>query len=170
MKTVKHCWNHAKILAASVSTEGPDVNVVNELKALLLEFSGQTGLGVEDILEHLTEQWTAAPEESDDEDAGLKAALQAREETDEKEADESEPVVPMTLCQARSAAQALKIFVQENQSVEAMRGYLKPIEDLVTDMEAMTVSVRTEQTHLEQFFAPVTAADVSAPSAGFGAQ
>ena len=98
-----------------------------------MEFSGQTGLGVEDILEHLTEQWTAAPEESDDEDAGLKAALQAREETDEKEADESEPVVPMTLCQARSAAQALKIFVQENQSVEAMRGYLKPIEDLVSD-------------------------------------
>jgi hypothetical protein len=45
---------------------------VNELKALLLEFSGQTGPGVEDILEDPIELWTAAPEESDDEDAGLK--------------------------------------------------------------------------------------------------
>jgi hypothetical protein len=98
----------------------------------------------------------------------------ALEETDEEDADESEPVVPMTLHEARSAAQALTFFVQENQSVEAMRVYLKPmmtrIEDLVSDMEVMTVSVRTQQTLQEQFFAPVIAADVSAPSAGSGAQ
>ena len=76
----------------------------------------------------------------------------------------------MTLREARSAAQALKIFVQDNQSVEAMRGYLKPIEDLVSHMEAMTVSARTEQTRIHQFFAPVKAADGCAPSAGSGAQ
>ena len=80
--------------------------------------------------------------ESDDEDADLRAGLQDREDSDEEEADVSEPVVPMTLREARSAAQALKIFVQENQAVEAMRGHLRPIEDLVSDMEAMIVSLR----------------------------
>ena len=54
--------------------------------------------------------------------------------------------------------------------MEAMPGYLKPIKDLVSDMEAMTVSARTEQTRIYQFFAPVQAADGCAPSAGSGAQ
>ena len=38
---------------------------------------------------------------------------------DEEDADVSEHVVPMTLREARLAAHALKIFVQENQSIEA---------------------------------------------------
>ena len=91
-------------------------------------------------------------------------------ESDEEEADVSDPVVPMTLSEARSAAQALKIFVQENQAMEAMRGHLQPIEDLVSDMEAMTVSARTQQTSMHHFFAPLKAADGGAPSAGTGAQ
>ena len=36
-------------------------------------------------------------------------------ETDEEDADVSEHLVPLTLREARSAAHALKIFVQEDQ-------------------------------------------------------
>ena len=81
--------------------------------------------------------------------------------------------MPMTLRDARIAAQAVKVFVQNNQAVEVMHGYLKPIEDLVSDLEAMTVSVRTQQTRVHNhnnFFAPVKAADGRAPSAGSRAQ
>ena len=98
----------------------------------------------------------SAPVESDDEDADLRAVFQDREESDEEEADVSEP---MTLHEARSAAQALKIFVQENQAVEAMLGHLRPIEDLVSDMEAITVSARTQQIQVTDFFDPVNSAD-----------
>jgi hypothetical protein len=52
-------------------------------------------------------------------------------------ADDSEPVVPVTLREARGAGQALKTFVQEN---ERMRPYLQAIESMVREMEAMTVS------------------------------
>ena len=84
---------------------------MNEHKALLLEFSG-SALRVEDVLEDSdpTELWTAAPVESDD--AELRAALQARAESDEEEADVSEAAVSMTLHEARSAAPALKIFAR----------------------------------------------------------
>ncbi len=111
-----------------------------------MEFAGQTGLagGVEAILHNPTEQWTAAPDYSDDDGCDLRAALQAREVTEEENANEYEPVAPMTQREARSAAHALKIFVQESQSVEAIQGYLKPIEDQVSDVEAVTVSARTE--------------------------
>ena len=85
---------------------------------------------------------------------------------DEENADDSEPVVPMTLRDARAAAQALKIFVQENQSTEAMRPYLEPIQALSREMEAMTVSARTQQTTIHRFFQPVRAADGASPSAG----
>ena len=46
------------------------------------------------LANYVTQQWTEAPQ-SDDEDAT--AAFEAREASDEEEADESEPVVPMTL-------------------------------------------------------------------------
>ena len=149
VKTVRNCWNHAKILSVPVLATGPDDTEVNELKDLLLEFSAQaqdSSLRVEDVLDDPTEAWTAAPVESDDEDADLRAAFQARAESDEDEADVNEVVMPMTLRDARIAAQAVKVFVQKNQAVEVMHGYLKPIEDLVSDLEAMTVSVRTQQT------------------------
>ena len=59
------------------------------------------------------------------------AALQALEETNEEDTGDSKSVVQMTLVEASSAAQALKIFVQENQSVEAKKGYFKPTEESV---------------------------------------
>ncbi len=45
---------------------------------------------------------------------------------------------------------AFKIFVQEN---ERMRQYLSAIESMVREMEAMTVSMRSQQTDMHDFFA-----------------
>ena len=56
-------------------------------------------------------------------DAQLKQAYQAREESDEEGADNSVEVVPITLREARAAVQKLKIFVQENQDVAAVQPY-----------------------------------------------
>ena len=114
LNTVKNCWNHAKILPRPI-TSGPSDAAIEELKALLVEFSDST-IDVENLLNHVSEQWTEAPQ-SDDEEATV--AYVAREASDEEEADESEPVVPITLREARASGQAVKIFVQENQGVSA---------------------------------------------------
>ena len=37
VKTVKNCWNHAKILPAAVVATGPDDALLEELAALLLQ-------------------------------------------------------------------------------------------------------------------------------------
>ena len=74
--------------------------LVHNVRALLL---------VDDVVDDPTEKWTEAPVESDEEDASLRNALAACEESDQEEADDSEPVIPMTLREARSAGQALKI-------------------------------------------------------------
>ncbi len=106
LNTVKNCWNHAKILPRPI-TSGPSDAAIEELKALLVEFSDST-IDVENLLNHFSE----APQ-SDDEEATV--AYVAREASDEEEADESEPVVPITLREARASGQAVKIFVQENR-------------------------------------------------------
>jgi len=149
LNTVKNCWNHAKILPLPVTvTSGPSDAVIDELKALLVEFS-DSSLDVENVVDHATEQWTAAPQ-SDDEDAT--AAYEAREESDGEDADDSEPVVSMTLPvrEARAIGQAFKVFVQKN---ERMRKYISAIESMVREMEAMTVSARSQQTDMHDFFA-----------------
>ena len=137
---------------------------MNELATLLLQLlvSGQR---VEDVVNDPLEQWTAAPLESDDAFGGCRMQSSNAEE-DEENADDSEPVVPMTLRDERAAAQALKIFVQENQRTAAMRPYLEPIQALSREMEAMTVSARTQQTTMHRFFQPVRASDSVSPSAG----
>jgi hypothetical protein len=66
---------------------------IDELKALLIEFA-DSSLDVESLVNHVSEQWTEEPQ-SDEEDAT--AAYAAREASDEEEADDNEPVVPMTL-------------------------------------------------------------------------
>ena len=85
------------------------------------------------------------------------------EESDEEEADDSEPVIPMTLHEARGSGQALKTFVQEN---ERMRPYLQAIKSMVREMEAMTVSARSHQSDMHDFFLPERAADDDSPAAG----
>ena len=158
--SVKNCWNHAKILPRAVTvTSGPSDAVIDELKALLVQLSDPS-LDVESILNHATEQWTEAPE-SDDEEAT--AAYEAREESDVEEADDSKPVVPMTLREARGMGQELKFFVQEN---ERMRPYLSAMESMVREMEAMTVSARTHQCDMHDYFLPVLAAADDSPAAG----
>ena len=82
-------------------------------------------------MDDATERWTATPIDSEDEDAECRAAMQTAE-TDEEDsdADVSKHVVPMTpgMREARVAAHALKIFVQENQSIEAFRPFLAHFE------------------------------------------
>ncbi len=90
-----------------------------------------------------SEQWTVKPVELDDEDAEFLAAYRAREESDEEEADDNESVTPMTLREARAVGEKLKAFVQQNQGTERMHMHLHAIEELVRDMEALTVSART---------------------------
>ena len=163
-KTVKNCWNHAKILPAAVVATGPDDTVLKELAALLLQLP-EVGLRVEDVVDDATERWTAAPIDSEDEDAECRAAMQ-NADIDEEDADVSEHVVPMTLREARLAAHALKIFVQENQSIEAFRPFLVQFERFSREVDAVTVSARTEQSTIHHFFQPVHAADGISPSAG----
>ncbi len=68
LNTVKNCWNHAKIRPLPVTvTSGPSDAVIGELKAPLVEFS-DSSLDVENVVDHATEQWTAAPQ-LDDENA-----------------------------------------------------------------------------------------------------
>jgi hypothetical protein len=76
----------------------------------------------------------------------------------------------MTLREARGVEHALKIFVQENQDTETMRPHLRNIEALVRDMEAKTVSVRTQQTKVTRLFMPERAAEGSRPTSGAGAE
>ncbi len=100
-----HSRNHANILPRVLSS-GPADTVVEELTALLLEMSNSGD--VEHLLSCPSERWTAAPVESDDEDSELTAAYQAREESDRE--DDDEPVLPMTLREARAAGGALELF------------------------------------------------------------
>ena len=100
---------------------------------------------MEDLLSHPSEQWTAKPVESDDEDAEFLAAYRARDESDEEEADDSESVRAMTLREARAVGEQLKTSMQQDQGNQRMHKHLHAIEELVKDMEAMAVSVRTQQ-------------------------
>ena len=47
-----------------------------------------------------------------------------------------------------------------------MRQYLSAIESIVREMEAMTVSARSQQTDMHDFFLPVRAAAEDSPAAG----
>ena len=92
---------------------GPGDAVETELAALLLEFAGSQ-LAMNDVVNDPTEAWTVSPVDYVEEDAALKAALEAQEESDKVEADDSVSVIPMTLKEVRSVAQAVKLFVREN--------------------------------------------------------
>jgi hypothetical protein len=72
----------------------------------------------------------------------------------------------MTPREARALGHAVKIFVQENQGCERMRPYLSAIESLVREMEAMTVSARTQKSDMHDCFVPVRAAADASPAAG----
>lgn len=101
--------------------------VVDELKDLLLQLSGSQAVDEEDLLSHPSEQWTASPVESDNEDAKFPAAYRARERSDEEEADDNESVVPMTLREARVVGENLKIFVQRIRVISGCIGIYLPL-------------------------------------------
>ena len=56
--------------------------------------------------------------------------------------------------------------MQENQSIEAFRTFLVHFERLSRGVDAVTVSARTEQSTIHDFFQPVLATDGISPSAG----
>jgi len=62
-----------------------------------------------------------------DEDAALKDALQAQEESDKEEGGGSVLVILMNLREATSAAQVEKIFAQENQDNVSLCPYIGAI-------------------------------------------
>ena len=64
--------------------------------------------------------------------------------------DEAEPV-PMTLKQARAAAEALHAFVLENYELHE---HQKPLQDVAQQLARMVTSKATRQTSLTQFFTP----------------
>ena len=76
----------------------------------------------------------------------------ANAETDEESTDVNEHVVPMTLRKARVAAHALKILVQENQSIEAFCPFLVHFERFSREVDAVTVSALTEYSTIHHFF------------------
>ena len=81
----------------------------------------------------------------------------------------SQSVRAMTLREARAVGEQLKTFVQQNQGYQRMHKHLHAIEELVRDMEAMTVSVRTQQLDMHDFYLPVCSAEGVSPPAGAGA-
>ena len=69
------------------------------------------------------------------------AALQQRDEEDEEEADESVERVPMTLAEARKASEALRIFLQENQTEHSeLRDFMGGMKSLSRVIEKLTMS------------------------------
>ena len=81
-ENVENCWNHAKILPMTVVATGPDDAVSNELAALLLKLP-DIRLRIEDVVVDVTELWTAASLESEEEDAEYRAAIQNSEPDEE---------------------------------------------------------------------------------------
>ena len=66
---------------------------MHQLAQLMTSFATTVGeITVQDVIDWPEEQWTAAPDEDDDADAELVAALRERAEDDEEEADEEEAV------------------------------------------------------------------------------
>ena len=72
----------------------------------------------------------------------------ARPEQDEEDTDASEPVVPMTLKEAREMFVKGIFFLQENQTDASLHEYLDPVEGLVRALEAMKISPRSRQTDI----------------------
>ena len=69
--------------------------------------------------------------------------MKARPSEDEEDADDSNPVVAMTLKEAREMFVKGKCFLQENlQTNPSLEKYLAPVEGLVRALEAMTFSAR----------------------------
>ncbi len=108
------CWNHgyhAKILPQPV-TSGPTDTVIDELKALLVELS-DSGIDVDNLVNHVSEHGQRH--------LFLKTTRRMRqlcmrfasEASDEVEAHESDPMVPITPREATVAGQAVKIFAGE---------------------------------------------------------
>jgi hypothetical protein len=63
--------------------------------------TSRESLRIKDLLNPFDERWVQAPVESDDEDVALVQVMRARPAEDEEDTDDSDPVVVMTLKEAR---------------------------------------------------------------------
>jgi hypothetical protein len=94
--TIKNCFNKGKILPAVQSVGRDDCNVLQELEALLVDFSTtHESLQIEDVVNPSDEQWTEAPVESDDEDTELVEAIQVLGKLEDNDADDSTEHIPV---------------------------------------------------------------------------
>ena len=131
-----------------------------ELLTSFAETSGDPRLEIQDITDDPSEQWTEAPHDDDAQDSELVAALQERDEEDEEEADESVERVPMTLAEARKASEALRIFLQENQTEHSeLRDFMGGMSRVI---EKMSFSARSKQTSVTDYFSSELASGGSA--------
>ena len=86
-ETIKNCWRHVVILSTGTAVPVTVTDtVLDELKALLLEFGAVTGdvCTAEELIDIPAERWTEAPD-SDDDECELTMALADCAEPNESE-------------------------------------------------------------------------------------
>jgi hypothetical protein len=159
-ETIKNCWLHVGILqtaaataaAASVLVPIADT-VLDELKALLLEFGAVSGDGctAEELINIPAERWTEAPDSSDDECELTLAMAECAELTDaETQEDDSVEPPSMSLKEARAASSALLMFLEENKCEDAAshQGTVSAA------LGRLNMTVRHSQGVMPRFFPP----------------
>ena len=104
-------------------------------KQTMVDFNFQRVIvNQQDLLNPVDQRWVQvqALVESDDEDVALVEVMKARPAEDEEDADDSDPIVVMTLKKAREMFVKGKCFLQENlQANPSLEKYLAPVEGLV---------------------------------------
>ena len=127
--------------------------VVDELKALLLEFGEASGDSrtAEELIDIPAELWTEAPD-SDDDECELTMALADCAEPNELEAQDDDSVGPlaMSLKDAKAASIALRMFLEENKCEEAA----SHMESVSATLSRLTVTALHSQARMDKFFAP----------------
>ena len=125
---------------------------------LLMSFGADVSTA-EEMCEIDEERWTAAPIESDDEDAELLEVLR-NEPAQETEEGDSTYRVPIIL----STAKEPKYFIQENQP--AMQSLVGPAASLMRALSSISISVYTKQLTLDAFVHHAPRDNISAGGAG----
>ena len=96
-------------------------------QTMVIFSTSRESLRIEDLLNPVDERWVQAPVESDDEDVAWVEVMKARLAEDEEDADDSDPIVVMTLKKAREMFVKGKCFLQENlQANPSLGKYLAP--------------------------------------------
>ena len=144
--TFPNCWRKVEILPREVQLLRVGLldcvmQELAELQASFVETSGDPLLEPQDITDDPLDWCTGAPQEDNAQDSELEAALQERYEEDEEEADKSVELVPMTLAEDKKAREAVRIFLQENQTEHSeLLDFMGGFESLSRVIERMSFS------------------------------